>query len=126
MSISSPALMAREKHSRRSFMNFFSNSSVPLRRSSVQTAPGKFGLVDLDADPLDLEDSDRSPAKCPPDPGIAGSIPEDIIREIAPLLSIADILSFSLTVYIFLTRPLISINDYPVLVSPPSLHALPL
>jgi hypothetical protein len=100
MSISSPTLMARDKLSRRSLMHFFSNSSVPLRRGPVQAAPGKFGLVDLDADPLDLDEPLNPVAKCLPDSGIAGSIPEDIIREIAPLLSIADILSFSLTVYI--------------------------
>lgn len=81
-------------------MNLFSASSVPLRRGSVQGASSKYGLVDLDADPLDLEELHISPAKCPTISGIAGDIPEDIVREIASLLSIADILNFSLTVCI--------------------------
>lgn len=79
-------------------MTLFSTSSVPLRRSSVQGAPGKFGLVDIDTDSPDLEEQDKTSAKFSLDAGITGSIPEDIIREIATFLSIADILSFSLTV----------------------------
>jgi hypothetical protein len=105
MSISSPAEMTPGKQSRdlrntrrRSLMNLFSTSSVvPLRRGSVQGAH-KFGLVDMDTDTQDVEEIDIGTSKNFSQCGIAGSIPEDIIREIAALLSIADILSFSLAV----------------------------
>jgi hypothetical protein len=107
MSLVSPAEMASTKPDiksttrRRSLLNIFSTTSVPLRRSSVQgaaaSAHGKFGGAGLEGDLQDVsvvvEDVEAGKRG-----GVAGSIPEDVICEIAAVLSIADILSFSLTV----------------------------
>lgn len=104
MSVASRASTNHEKQDRdlrnnrrRSLMTLFTNSSVPLRRGSVQGAL-KFGLVDIDTDSPDVDQLSFSSARHSVDGGITGSIPEDIIREIAALLPIADILNFSLTV----------------------------
>lgn len=104
MSIASPAEMSRGKQERDlrsgrrySLMTLFSNSSVPVRQGPVQSAQ-QFGLVDVDTDTQEPEGNDKGISKRPLEGGIAGSLPEDVIRKIATLLSIADVLNFSLTV----------------------------
>lgn len=56
----------------------------------------KVGLVDIDKDAPDVDELDVSLGKRHISGEVAGVLPEDIIREIATLLSTADILSFSL------------------------------
>lgn len=76
---------------------FGATSSVPLRRGSMQGA-FKVGLMDIDKDTPDADELDVPFGKRPVSGEVAGILPEDIIREIATLLSTADILSFSLAV----------------------------